>query len=279
MSPVRNQIVNYLSIDVEDYFQVSGFESVVGINNWKSYEARIQFSTEKILGILAESEIKATFFVVGWLAEKYPDLIKTINEYRHEIACHSYSHRLIYEMTPEEFKVDTIRAKESIENIIGEKVRGYRAPSYSITKDSVWAFKILDELGFEYDSSIFPIWHDRYGMVDAPRFEYLLPGTNMKEYPISTFVLLGHRIPVSGGGYFRLFPYWFTRMALTHINRKEKMPFVFYIHPWELDPDQPRINGTGILSRFRHYVNLAKTTERFRRLLADFNFAPFSGDD
>lgn len=269
-----NPISNYLTIDVEDYFQVSAFEDIINPSNWDAMEQRVERNTEKVLTLLAEHQTKATFFIVGWIAEKYPQLIKTIHNQGHSIGAHSYWHRKIYDLTPEEFRADTRKVKTLLENIIGEPVFGYRAPSYSITKKSLWALDILKELGFTYDSSIFPIHHDTYGMPDAPRFAYR-HANGLLEYPISTALLLGRAIPVSGGGYFRLFPYWFTRYALQTINSNEGKPFIFYLHPWEIDPEQPRMQHAKPLSRFRHYNNLRKTTFRLYNLLSDFLFMPF----
>ena len=274
---MNNQpITNYLTIDVEDYYQVAAFENIVEPESWPSMESRVEKNTQTILDILASYQVKATFFVVGWIAERYPKIVREIAKNGHEVGCHSYLHRKIYDLTPDEFREDTRRAKSILEDIAGIKIKGYRAPSYSITKKSLWALNILEELGFQYDSSIFPIYHDNYGIPDAPRFEYKVPKHNMMEYPISTSLILGRKIPVAGGGYFRLFPYWFTKKALKKINKKEKKPFIFYLHPWELDPDQPRFNNAGYLSRFRHYNNLRKTKLRFSRLLSDFRFGPIT---
>ena len=271
---MTSEITNYLTIDVEDYFQVAAFEDIIQPENWNSMDFRAEKNTDRILSILEQRQIKATFFIVGWIAEKCPAIVKKIAAAGHEIGCHSYWHRKIYDLPPEEFRQDTRQAKDALENIIGKKIQGYRAPSYSITKKSLWALDILEELGFTYDSSIFPIYHDNYGIPDAPRFEYKLPDHEMKEYPISTSLILGRKIPVAGGGYFRLFPYWFTRMALRKINKRDKKPFIFYLHPWEVDPDQPRMQHARLLSRFRHYNNLHKTVPRYKILLADFNFGP-----
>ncbi len=268
---------NYLTVDVEDYFQVSAFEKNVGFDNWDSYTPRVENNTQKILDLFDTHQVKATFFVLGWVAEKFPDLVKKIDKKGHEIACHSYCHRLIYNLTPAEFKADTLKAKNILEQTIGKKVKGYRAPSYSITKKSLWALDILEELEFEYDSSIFPIHHDRYGLPDAPRFKYKHPNHNLIEYPISTALIFGRKIPVAGGGYFRLFPYWFTEKALKKINQQEHQPFIFYFHPWELDPDQPRMKNISHLSKFRHYNNLTKTTHRLTHLLSTFPFQPLGG--
>ena len=271
-------IKNYLTVDVEDYFQVSAFENVVRFDNWKDYEYRVVDSSKKLLEALSKAgNIKATFFILGWVAEKSPDLVKEIASNGHEIACHSYDHKLVYNLTKEAFRKDIIKSKNILEDIAGKAVIGYRAPSYSITKKSIWAFQILKEVGFKYDSSIFPILHDRYGVSDAPRFKYIVPECGIVEYPISTSVLFGLRVPVSGGGYFRLLPYSVTKFALNRINKVEKRPFMFYIHPWEIDPDQPRMNGAGLLSNFRHYVNLEKTMGRLEQLMQDFEFDSILG--
>ncbi len=267
-------IANYLTIDVEDYFQVSAFENAVDAGQWSLFECRVEQNTRKILDLCIKHEIHATFFVTGWIAERYPGLVCEIDQNGHEIGCHSYWHRRVYELTPEEFRDDTRRTKDILEDIISKPVLGYRAPSYSITGKSLWALDILKELGFTYDSSIFPVFHDTYGIPNAPRFEYRLERQDMMEYPLSTLRVTGYNLPIAGGGYFRLFPYWFTRAALTRINRSEQKPFIFYLHPWELDPNQPRIANISWKSRFRHYNNLYKTEARLERLLGDFSFIP-----
>jgi len=269
---ISNRISNYLTIDVEDYYHVSAFERIIGHKNWNSYDSRIEVNTKIILDLLDSYDIKATFFVLGWIAGKFPHLVKDIHGRGHEIGCHSYYHRLIYNLSPEEFRKDTKKAKDILEQITGREVSGYRAPSYSITKATLWALEILEELGFEYDSSIFPIYHDRYGIPDSPRFRHRLANSRLIEYPITTSVFLGIKFSVSGGGYFRLFPYSFTKMVLKSVNQKENQPFVFYLHPWEIDPAQPRIKGLGFLSKFRHYNNIDKASGRFERLLKDFKF-------
>ncbi len=280
MSDLVNEIKNYLTIDVEDYFHVSAFENVIKFEDWGNFESRVVDNSRKLLEILSnEGDVKGTFFILGWVAEKHPELVKEIDANGHEVACHSYRHRLIYNISPDEFRSDLIKSKNILEDITGKKVVGYRAPSYSIIKKSLWALEILEELGFEYDSSIFPISHDRYGISGAPRFKYKLPKNNLVEYPISTTNFFGIKVPVSGGGYFRLFPYWFTKMSLTKINIKENQPFVFYIHPWEIDSDQPKMNGVDVFSRFRQYNNLKKTVERFKKLLKDFQFTPITNQE
>ena len=267
-------ITNYLSIDVEDYFQVDAFSSVIDPKKWDDYECRVERNTRKILNLFSKYDVYATFFVTGWIAERYPQLVFEIEQSGHKIGCHSYWHRKVYTLSPEEFREDTRRTKDILEDITGKPVLGYRAPSYSITRQSLWALDILAELGFTYDSSIFPVYHDTYGIPGTPRFEYPLEKQHMTEYPISTLRLPGISLPIGGGGYFRLFPYWFTRAALTNINEREGKPFLFYLHPWELDPEQPRITKAGWKSRFRHYNNLGKTENRLTRLLADFSFQP-----
>lgn len=273
---MTSRITNYLTIDVEDYFQVSAFDGLTDPSAWDSLESRVERNTGRLLDILDEYRVKATFFIVGWIAERHPEMVRKISTAGHEIGCHSFLHRRVPELGPEGFRKDTVRAKTILEEITGKPVLGYRAPSYSITKKSLWALDILAELGFAYDSSIFPIHHDLYGIPDAPRFPYALAGKNMIEYPISTALLFGRKVPVAGGGYFRLFPYPFTRTMLRRINDRERKPFIFYLHPWEIDPAQPRFENAGWKSRFRHYNNLHRTAARFQTLLEDFEFGPIN---
>jgi polysaccharide deacetylase family protein (PEP-CTERM system associated) len=353
---------NFLTIDIEDYFQVHAFSNVIKFEDWENYECRIERNTDRLLEILnsvhsphplkqqhrstsapnnsqfiTQNSPKGSFFVLGWIAERFPDLIRRIKAEGHEIACHGYAHQLIYKHSKEEFRKDIRKAKSILEDITGDEVIGYRAPSYSITNNSKWAFKVLVEEGFKYDSSIFPIRHDFYGIPNAPRFPFIISlngnsscefsmlnfeskaaapqyrntaalinnstfktqNSKLKidsrrpqssvlqanstfitqnskfifEFPISTVQLLGMNLPISGGGYFRLFPYPLIKKGLKRINEKEQRPFIFYIHPWEIDPEQPRINGLSSRSKFRHYVNLDKTELKFRRLLGDFQFS------
>lgn len=269
-------IRNALTVDVEDYFQVAAFADEVNPKAWESFPLRVERNTHRLLDLFAKSGIQATFFVLGWVAERCPKLVRTIAECGHEVASHGYSHRLVYRQSPSVFREETLRAKACLEDQAQRSVLGYRAASYSITVKSLWALDILAELGFHYDSSIFPIRHDRYGIPDSPRWPYRLgtaSGDVLIEFPPSTMAVGRYRLPVSGGGYFRIYPYRFTRFALSRINRKEGMPFIFYLHPWEIDPGQPRIRS-GWLSTFRHYTNLSSCERRLSRLLSDFQFAP-----
>lgn len=268
---------NALTIDVEDYYMVSAFADVVKFEDWPKHESRIEANTRKILEILEGYNTKVTFFVLGWVAEHYPELVKEINSKGHEVACHGYNHRLIYDLTPDEFREDIHRSKSLLEDITGVSVTGFRAASYSIIKRTLWSLDILIKEGFRYDSSIFPIYHDRYGMPDSDRFPHEIIRSNGKiwEFPPSTYQLLGNNFPVAGGGYFRLLPSWITRSAIRRINNLEKRPVIFYLHPWEVDSDQPRLNGR-LLSKFRHYINLNSTVPKLISLLKEFKFKPIS---
>lgn len=269
------QIINALTVDVEDYYHVTAFARHVKIEDWDGYESRVEQNTYRLLDIIGEHGIRGTFFVLGWVAQRYPKLVKAIAAEGHEVACHGYSHQLVYNQTPQQFRGETIRAKEILEDLAQRPVVGYRAASYSITERSRWALDILAELGFHYDSSVFPIRHDLYGIPSAPPLPYRLrtpAGHRLVEFPLSTLKILGYRMPVAGGGYFRLFPYVVTRTALKAINGGQRYPFIFYLHPWEIDPAQPRIRANPT-SRFRHYNNLHRCESRLRRLLAEFRFA------
>ena len=265
---------NALTVDVEDYFHVAALAPNIHRDSWASRESRVVGNTQKLLAIFEQFDVRGTFFVLGWVAERHPQLVRDIAARGHEIACHGYSHRLVYEQSPEEFYAETLRAKNLLEEITGSAVVGYRAASYSIVRESLWALDILVELGFAYDSSIFPVRHDRYGIPNAERVPHrlaTLKGKFIVEWPLATARILGCRLPVAGGGYFRLLPYWLSRWGLASINRRELQPFIFYLHPWEVDPEQPRVSASW-LSRFRHYTNLGKCEERLRRLLGEFRF-------
>ena len=263
-----------MSVDVEDYYQVSAFAKSVNTNEWEQHESRVVANTQRLLKLFAEKNIKATFFVLGWVADREPQLVKDIHNQGHEIASHGYSHQLIYNQSQDVFKEETLRSKKLLEDLIGEEVLGYRAASYSITKKNLWALDILQEAGFTYDSSIFPIRHDRYGIADAETIPHKLTtpnGNSLVEFPLTTRRLGNLNIPVAGGGYFRLYPYFLTRHFLKAVNKKQKEQFVFYLHPWEVDPEQPRIEASWF-SKFRHYNNLDKCQLRLSKLMDDFKF-------
>ncbi|AHI32143.1 polysaccharide deacetylase [Marinobacter salarius] len=268
---------NALTIDVEDYFQVAALAEAVDRKDWHDMEYRVEANTDRLLSVLGDHNTKATFFTLGWVAEKSPALVRRIHDAGHEVASHGYSHQLIYKQTPEVFREETRRSKAILEDIIGEPVTGYRAASYSITAQSRWALDILCEEGFTWDSSIFPVHHDRYGMPGTPRWPHRLKtdnGSEIAEFPLSTLKLPGYTLPIAGGGYFRLFPYWFSQWGLGSINRMGK-PFVFYLHPWEIDPGQPRLDVKWF-SRFRHYNNLEVCEQRLVNLLKRFRFTTMS---
>ncbi len=270
---ITKMIRNALTVDVEDYFHVSAFAGAIDRKDWDRIPLRVVDNTQRLLQLFADSQVKATFFVLGWVAEKVPDLIREIAAQGHEIACHGYGHELVYNQKPEVFRQETLRSKSLLEDITQTQVCGYRAASYSITGRSLWAIDVLCDAGFTYDSSIFPIRHDRYGIPGSPEYPYQLKsstGKTLTEFPLSTATILGCRLPVAGGGYFRLYPYRVTEFGLSQINRNGH-PFIFYFHPWEMDPGQPRIQSSW-LSRFRHYNNLDKFETRLRRLLSNFRF-------
>jgi polysaccharide deacetylase family protein (PEP-CTERM system associated) len=270
-------VLNAMTVDVEDYFQVSAFDGVVSREQWPSMESRVVANTERLLDLFAAHDVRGTFFVLGWIAERHRSLVRSIAARGHEIASHGYGHRLVYGQTPEAFREDVRRAKRALEDAAGTAVLGYRAPSFSVTRQSLWALDVLLEEGHRYDASIFPIRHDRYGIPDAPRWPHRRKtgGGEIFEVPGSTIRLGGINLPVAGGGYFRVFPYGWTRWGIAHVNEVEQQPVVFYLHPWELDASQPRL-GAPLLSRFRHYRNLHKTEPRLRRLMGDFRFAPLN---
>jgi polysaccharide deacetylase family protein (PEP-CTERM system associated) len=274
-------MLNALTIDVEDYFHVNAFKKVVRRSDWDLYPLRVVQNTRRILDLLDRHGCKATFFVLGWVARKAPDLVREMACRGHEVASHGMYHELVYDMEPECFRGDVRYSKKLLEDICGQEVRGYRAPSYSITRRSLWALDILVEEGFQYDSSIFPIRHDTYGIPEAGRFPHRLERStgSIMEFPLTT-VRMGPgsrkaNLPVAGGGYLRLAPLWFVKRALAGVNRRESKPVVVYFHPWEIDPDQPRIR-VGMRSRFRHYVNLETMEHKLGQLLSFLDFAPMA---
>lgn len=264
---------NIFSVDVEDYYQVEAFSQVIDRRNWNDYESRVENNTNVILDLLDEHKVKGTFFVLGCVAKDRPSIVRNIAERGHEVASHGMSHKMIYTQTPEEFRRETQESKKILEEIVQKNVNGYRAATYSITNKSLWALDILVEEGFKYDSSIFPMRHDKYGIPDVQRDPHIIETKSGKivEIPIAIYEKMGFKIPCAGGGYFRLWPYWLTRWCLTGINKTRE--FNFYVHPWEIDTAQPRVSGASIFSRFRHYNNIDKCHNRLSKLLGDFSFS------
>jgi polysaccharide deacetylase family protein (PEP-CTERM system associated) len=267
---------NAFSVDVEDWYQVSDFEEAVAFSAWDRYESRVVRNTERVLALLDAHGVKATFFVLTWNAERHPDLVRRIADAGHEIASHGYRHRLIYEQTPAEFRDDIMRSKKILEDATGTAVLGYRAPSFSLTQASLWALDVLLECGFRYDSSIFPISDRLYGIPNARRFPFEIRADGdraLMEFPMSTARAVGRNWPLGGGAYLRLFPYLYMRWGIRRVNQ-EGQPALVYVHPWELDPGQPRIKAGGKRGLSTHYINLHRTEARLRQLLQDFSFAP-----
>lgn len=265
---------NAFTVDVEDYFQVSAFEKNIAREDWFDYPHHVVDNTLRILDLLAEYEVRGTFFVLGWVADQYPDLVRRIADAGHELASHSFWHRLVYELTPDSFREDLRNSKRAIEDAAGVAVTSYRAPSFSITQKSIWSLDVLVEEGFTSDSSIFPIVHDRYGIPGAKTGIHQIETKSGKlwEFPPSVRKLFNMNLPVSGGGYFRLYPYAFTANSFRQINSVQNRPFMFYIHPWEIDPDQMKMGFVSRSTRFRHYTNLKTTFKKLKRLVSDFQF-------
>ena len=270
-------MLNAFTVDVEDYFQVSAFEKHIDRTEWNQYPHHVVENTKKILDLLASQNVHATFYILGWVANEYPAMVREIAEAGHELASHSYWHRLVYELTPDQFRQDLRDSKQAIEDASGVAVDAYRAPSFSITQKSIWALDVLAEEGFRCDSSIFPIVHDRYGMPGAKTtiHEIKTKSGSLWEFPPSVRNFGKLHVPISGGGYFRLFPTAFTINSFRRLN-KSGQPFMFYIHPWEVDPDQMRMPFASLSTKFRHYVNLSKTHRKLERLLEAFSFGTLS---
>lgn len=268
-------MLNALTVDVEEYFHVMAFEKVIDPADWDNMPSRLEHSVPRILDLFRKNGVHGTFFVLGWVAERHPTLIKEIALQGHEVASHGYGHRLVSRLGPDGFREDIRKSRNILEDITGGKIRGYRAPSYSITRSSLWAFEILSEEGYSYDSSVFPIHHDLGGIHGAPRFPHWmeLHGGRIVEFPFSTVRLGSMVLPVGGGGYLRLVPGWLTVLGIERINDGENQPAAIYFHPWEIDPDQPRIR-CPLFSRFRHYQNLRTTYSKIETLLRKFRFAP-----
>jgi polysaccharide deacetylase family protein (PEP-CTERM system associated) len=270
LMPTRQPLLrNAMTIDVEDYFQVSAFAPYIQRKDWDQRECRVERNVDRILALLDESKTQATFFTLGWVAERYPALVRRIVAGGHELASHGYGHERASDLTPEAFRADIGRAKALLEDIGGHAVLGYRAPSFSIGEGNLWAFDELLKAGYRYSSSVYPIRHDHYGMPDSPRFAYEVR-EGLLEVPVTTLRLGGRNLPSSGGGYFRLLPYAVSRWLIEQVNRRDGQSAVFYFHPWEIDAGQPRIPGIDPKTRFRHYVNIARTEARIAQLLRDF---------
>jgi len=274
----RARPVHVMSVDVEDYFMVEAFTDSIAKSSWPGWPSRVVESTKRTLELFDRHNVKGTFFFVGWVAEKFPELVREVQARGHELACHSYWHRTVYSLSPDEFREDTRAAVRAIEDAAGVKIRGYRAPSWSVTKDCLWALDILAEEGFTYDSSIYPVHHDLYGIPGAQRFPYEVHcqnGTRLKEYPPATVRLLGQNLPGAGGGYLRIFPLAYTCWVFRKFEKEYHERVIVYLHPWELDPQQPRISSK-LKSRLRHYTNLKKMENKLENLLACYQFQSFS---
>lgn len=276
-TPAASAPINAMTVDVEDYFQVSAFERHIRREDWEHLLCRVEANIERILALFERHSVQATFFMLGWMAERYPAMVRRIVDAGHELASHGYEHVRVVNQTPEAFRADVIRTRQLLEDIGGCPVLGYRAASYSIGRDNLWALDVLAETGHRYSSSIYPIRHDLYGMPEAPRFAFdpadrFDRGAGLLEIPITTVELNGRKLPCGGGGYFRLFPYVVSRWALRRVNHHDRQPAVFYFHPWEIDPEQPRQQGIGIKTRVRHYLNLSRMEIRLDRLLGDFRW-------
>jgi len=270
-------LLNAISVDVEDYFHASAFDRVVPRASWDEYESRVEANTHRLLDLFDEQKVRGTFFVLGWVAKKFPSLVKDIAARGHELASHGFYHQLVYMLTPQQFRDDIRSAKGVIEQAAGVRVRGYRAPSFSIIRSSLWALDVLIEEGHTYDASVFPIRHDRYGIADAPRASHVIqrPAGSIVELPASTVRIGSTNYPIAGGGYFRLFPYAATKWGISRVNTRDGEPVVLYIHPWEVDPDQPRLEASRT-TRLRHHVGMNTTMDKLRLVTTDFSFGPIS---
>lgn len=267
----RGPVTNALTIDVEDYFQVSALRPHIDRSSWENIPMRVEANVDRILQLMADRGAQGTFFTLGWVAERHPGLVRRIVEGGHELASHGYGHDRATELSPEAFAHDIVRAKRMLEDIAGVPVRGYRAPSFSVGEENPWALDCILDAGYAYSSSIYPVKHDHYGMPDAPRFPFRA-SNGLLEIPMTTVRLGRRNWPAGGGGFFRLLPYPVSRWAIKQVNQNDGRPAMFYLHPWEVDPGQPRVAGTGFKTRFRHYLNLHKTERRLARLLADFRW-------
>ncbi|MFT7005513.1 MAG: polysaccharide deacetylase family protein (PEP-CTERM system associated) [Colwellia sp.] len=275
------KIINAMTVDVEDYFHVAAFEKNIAISNWSNLELRVEKNTYRLLELFSQHNVKSTFFTLGWVAERCPNLIKTIVEQGHELASHSYAHQRVFTQTQQEFRDDLSKSKQILEDASGQAIIGYRAPSFSINDSNTWVYDILIELGFEYSSSTYPIEHDLYGVPNWPRFKYTRPesidGKTIIEIPVPTFRKGDQNTGIGGGGYFRLYPYWLSKKRIDAYLEAEQQPYSFYFHPWEIDPKQPKISGAAIKSKLRHYLNLSRMEGKVVRLLEDYQWDTMKG--
>lgn len=269
---MKHQLTNAMTVDVEDYYQVSAFDPFVPRSTWSEYEGRVEANTDRILELFESYNVSGTFFTLGWVAEKYPALVRRIVDGGHELASHGWDHLMVTKLSRDEFAADIRRAKHVLEDTTGAQVTGYRAPSYSFTKKNDWAHTVLAEQGYRYSSSVAPIKHDLYGIPDAPRFAHPRAEGAVIELPITTARVLGRNVPCGGGGWFRLYPYQLSQWAIKRVHKKDQERAIFYFHPWEIDPEQPRISGLSARARFRHYQNLALMEPRVEQLLKDFDW-------
>ncbi|MEL6709087.1 MAG: XrtA system polysaccharide deacetylase [Pseudomonadota bacterium] len=268
-----SQVINGLSVDVEDWFQVGAFETVISRDDWSSIATRVEANVDAILALFDEAGVKATFFTLGWVAERHPTLMQRIAEAGHEIASHGYDHARVFTFDRGQFAEDIRKARSILEDTSRSKVIGYRAPSFSIDSRNPWALEELAAQGYTYSSSVAPIAHDHYGWPDAPRFAFRpVAGADFTEMPVTTAMLGSRRVAAGGGGFFRVLPYGFSRWAIRQVNREEQRPAIFYFHPWEIDPDQPRVPGAPMRSKLRHYTGLDKMADKLRALLSDFHW-------
>lgn len=264
--------INAMTIDVEDYFQVSAFSNNISFDQWPDHDCRVENNMDRILQLFADNDVKATFFTLGWIAEKYPNVIKNIVENGHELASHGRNHTRVFDQNPAQFTEDISHTKKLLEDIGGVDIKGYRAASFSIDERNLWAYDCLSEAGYQYSSSIYPVEHDHYGMPDAPRFSFFANSAGLVEVPISTVRWMNRLWPSGGGGYFRFFPYIVSKRLIQTVNEKEQRSAIFYLHPWEIDPDQPKQSNLSAKTRFRHYINLKHTYRRLEKLVQDFQW-------
>ena len=263
---------NAMTVDVEDYFQVSAFERFIDRDEWDTRECRVEANVDRILKLFDRHGVKATFFTLGWVAQRYPEMVRRMVAQGHELASHGWSHVRVTQQNPDEFRQDVVRTKAFLEDVSGQEIMGYRAASYSIGATNLWALGVLQDTGHRYSSSIYPIKHDLYGMPEAPRFAFQPLGGDFYEFPVTTVRMGGRNLPCGGGGWFRLVPYAGMRWAMRRVNRVDKESAIFYFHPWEIDPGQPRQDGLDAKTRFRHYLNLERMQPRLDRLLGDFEW-------